>query len=138
MTSFDDNLAQLFAYEEFLATFAYSYLGSNDGRKFLDRLGNGKPLIYVPANCPTIQYKPRDGRFPTSEFGYNGVVVYAYDLDDKGRTTNIRVLSEAPGKRFADAVERFVSTWRADVSNVREECRINQLQIHSFYTEAGI
>lgn len=134
--NFDQNLATLYVYEKYLVSLAYSYLGSVEVDEFTSSLGRGKAIMTGPGACNAITWTNQNGRYPAGERGYNGAVLYGYHLDAQGRTQGVRVLGEAPGGRFGDDVVRFVSRWRADVSNVREECRQNQIGVYFFYNEA--
>lgn len=132
--TFDPGLAELYAYELYLFSLAYSYLDDLDAAAFQERVGRGRPLIYGP-RCPDINWIRNETNYPAAERGSNGVVLYGYNINRKGEVEDLRILADVPGRRYGEHIMRYVSRWKADVGNLNEACRMNQLASHFFYTQ---
>lgn len=96
-----------------------------------------KNAISRPDKCEDFDFNRKPPRYPAraAERGLSGGVSVVYDLDENGRTTNIRIGAATTGKAFDRKVRNWVKTMRAN--NVKGQdipvsCRTNQVTTVGF------
>ncbi|GGY41075.1 energy transducer TonB [Parvularcula lutaonensis] len=128
---FDPFLAQAMAWHTMVTAYQGSYDPDARGR---DRRMPVAPTVLQGACKMEIPWERQPLDFPDRMSGYNGAVVIGYHLDDDGRTTGLRILSELPSERFGDAMLQQVAKWQADVTNLSGTCMRDRTAVLSLYT----
>lgn len=63
--------------------------------------------------------------FRAGELRVSGDVSVLYDVNEYGRTRNIRVLNAEPKNYFENSIKKDVSTWQFAENNPRKDVRLD-------------
>ncbi|MGV8924998.1 MAG: TonB family protein [Ewingella sp.] len=63
--------------------------------------------------------------FRAGELRVSGDVSVLYDINEEGRTRNIRVISSEPKNYFEKAIKQDVSNWQFATNNQRKNVRLD-------------
>ncbi len=133
-TGEDDSASVLYGW----AIFARSVLSEAEGLALLERMAASPYQAALLEDCdsadengPPTEYEGRDWRdtvrlrntppaYPHEGLrrGLNGVALYVFDVNEQGRTTNIRTLASIPHPMFGPPGEEAIRQWRYDPATV--------------------